>query len=159
MTSTNLCFRGHPLVPAVLTPSGKCRACARIREARRVRNRVSHRALVKRWKIAHPERNRKHQRDSARARFARERGGGGWAPAQWRTLLAEYGNICVCCHTPESLLRTGLILVPDHIRPLAKGGTNTLDNLQPLCHGKGGCNIRKGVQWIDYRAGFPIYFV
>jgi len=36
----------------------------------------------------------------------------------------------------------------DHIQPLARGGSNELDNLQLLC---GTCNVKKGISQPDYR--------
>src|SRR5580698_10745238 len=91
---------------------GPCLFCIRLRGQ----------ASARRWKAKHPEANRRLKRESQRARKHRLRASGSWTPAQWLALEAEYGNSCVCCHTPENLLRTGLILVPDHIRPISKGG-------------------------------------
>jgi 5-methylcytosine-specific restriction endonuclease McrA len=48
---------------------------------------------------------------------------------------------CLKCGTKENLTL-------DHIKPLIKGGLNTLDNLQTLC---GYCNSKKGKKEIDYR--------
>lgn len=39
-------------------------------------------------------------------------------------------------------------LTLDHVLPIAVGGSNTIDNAQPLC---AMCNSIKGVQHIDYR--------
>ena len=39
-------------------------------------------------------------------------------------------------------------LTVDHIVPLALGGSNTIDNIQPLCSA---CNGIKGCETTDYR--------
>lgn len=46
----------------------------------------------------------------------------------------ESGHRCVVCGSTESL-------TADHIVPVAKGGTNDLDNLQTMCEP---CNTFKG---------------
>lgn len=51
---------------------------------------------------------------------------------------------CLCCDTPHTVK----ILTEDHIVPLSKGGTDNIDNIQPLCRS---CNSSKGVKIIDYR--------
>ena len=56
-------------------------------------------------------------------------------------LLIEYGNACWIC---ESLFGENVVLHWDHIRPLAKQGTHTLDNLAPACDL---CNVRKNAVW------------
>jgi len=40
--------------------------------------------------------------------------------------------------TEKEIIAAGLKLVPDHVKALVNGGTNTIDNLQPLCNGIGG---------------------
>lgn len=70
----------------------------------------------------------------------RERGGGPLRAADVRRLFATY-KTCLCCYSAENL-------VLEHIRPLARGGTNAFENLQVLCNV---CNSRKGTHIIDYR--------
>ncbi|MBO5777220.1 MAG: HNH endonuclease [Clostridia bacterium] len=36
------------------------------------------------------------------------------------------------------------VLEIDHIKPIAKGGKTTIDNLQTLCHD---CNVKKGATY------------
>jgi len=112
----------------------------------------------KRWRQANPERRRSTQRLAQHVRRARLLNcEGRYTIEQWILLLESFGNGCLCCGRSESELKLfNLILTPDHVRPLAKGGCNSLENLQPLCYGKGGCNNRKHIRWIDYRAGFPL---
>jgi hypothetical protein len=48
------------------------------------------------------------------------------------------------------------MLVPDHVKAIADGGSNYISNIQPLCHSNkagaiGGCNNAKGAKHIDYR--------
>ena len=71
---------------------------------------------------------------------------------EWIALKAFYLNRCLCCGRVEAeLLARGLMLVPDHVQPLVMGGMNDRSNIQPLCHGKGGCNNKKGPRHLDYR--------
>ena len=116
------------------------------------------------WIKAHPEyyqQYRKLHPDKGKAnthnRRARKRGNGGtFTAAQWVALQVLHGCRCLCCGRDERVLQLlGLKLVPDHVRPLVKGGSNDIGNIQPLCHGRGGCNLHKSTKHIDYRPGFP----
>lgn len=49
-------------------------------------------------------------------------------------VLARLGEKCIACGSTENIR-------PDHVIPIAWGGTNDLENLQPLCHD---CNSSKG---------------
>lgn len=105
------------------------------------------------WNAEHPEECRKAARQQRRNRRARERNAEGkFTDQEFNLLKAFYANTCLCCLRHENeLLVLGLQLVPDHVLPLAKGGSNDISNIQPLCNGKGGCNNRKGVKYEDYR--------
>jgi len=85
-------------------------------------------------------------------RNARKRGvGGSFTATQWATLKRQYGHRCVSCWKTETELKAlGRKLVPDHIIPITKGGMNIITNLQPLCHGTGGCNNRKRARYVDF---------
>ena len=56
-------------------------------------------------------------------------------------VIALYGNRCLCCGAETAL-------TVDHVIPLARGGSDLLDNKQPLCKS---CNSSKGVKTVDYR--------
>lgn len=103
----------------------------------------------KRWQKDNPElaSATRHRR---RARLLGN--GGSFTAAEFIELKRRFGNQCLCCHRTEShLLELGLTLTPDHVIPLVRGGTNDIENIQPLCHGKGGCNNHKHAKYIDYR--------
>jgi hypothetical protein len=66
---------------------------------------------------------------------------------QWWALVAEMGWRCVRCGTDVS---TGA-LRKDHIVPIYRGGSDGIDNVQPLCVT---CNCAKGpddTNWVVYR--------
>ena len=63
---------------------------------------------------------------------------------QWYDLKAKYGNRCLCCGVSEAKGK----LTIDHIIPFSKGGTNWIENIQPLCQS---CNSKKQARVIDYR--------
>ena len=94
-------------------------------------NRERANAKNRRYQLRHPEKQRAinavfHARRSAA-------GGGGISPAEWRGVLAASLGMCVYCggHKRLSL---------DHIDPVARGGTNDVENVAAACRN---CNSSK----------------
>jgi HNH endonuclease len=86
-----------------------------------------------------------------RRRARKLSGGESFTTQEWTTLKRQYGYRCVCCWKPEAVLKAlGRTLSPDHIIALTKGGLDHVTNIQPLCHGKGGCNNRKHAKYVDF---------
>lgn len=76
-------------------------------------------------------------------RRARINGNGGtYTASEWVDLCKHYNNRCLCCN------RSDIELTVDHVVPVSRGGTNSIDNIQPLCTC---CNLKKGTKTIDYR--------
>jgi 5-methylcytosine-specific restriction endonuclease McrA len=68
---------------------------------------------------------------------------GSFSLEEWKNLCELYGNRCLACHEEK-------LLTIDHVIPLSRGGTNTIDNIQPLCRS---CNCQKSTKSTDYRTG------
>jgi 5-methylcytosine-specific restriction endonuclease McrA len=95
----------------------------------------------KAWRKANPERARKIQQVSRQAhkdtinalthnRRARIKGNGGsYTVAEWQALKATFDHRCLMCNRQEPEIK----LTVDHVMPISEGGSNTIDNLQPLC--------------------------
>jgi 5-methylcytosine-specific restriction endonuclease McrA len=45
---------------------------------------------------------------------------------EWQALLEQHDHKCVVCGTTENITR-------DHIIPLSKGGSDFIENIQPMC--------------------------
>ena len=119
--------------------------------ARYASNPTRKRVYSRKWKRKNPDKVRDHNR----VRRARKRVNGlsAYTPKQWRELKAFYDYKCLGCGLSETeIIDLGRVLVGDHVVPLAKGGSNDISNIQPLCHGTGGCNLKKGARHIDYRS-------
>lgn len=73
----------------------------------------------------------------------KKKNGGTITEKQWKELCDKYDNKCLCCG------RSDVKLTLDHVIPLTMGGSNTIDNAQPLCVS---CNSSKGNRrTTDYR--------
>lgn len=89
-----------------------------------------------------PQHRARHNLNTQRRNNLRRSKHGGWFTTQeWLSLCERYGNVCLACGKPGPLTQ-------DHVIPLSKGGSNSIDNIQPLCDR---CNKKKGTQIIDYR--------
>lgn len=114
------------------------------RKAWKEKNKERHRELQKRWINSHPEKSRRYV-NLRRARRLNQIA----IPYSEEQVLAKYGSNCHVCLLPIDLAanrrvgwenwQNGLHL--DHLIPLAKGGSDTIDNVRPA-HGL--CNIKKG---------------
>jgi len=63
---------------------------------------------------------------------------------EWQELKAFYNYKCLCCGRQEPEIK----LTRDHVLPLTQGGSDSIDNIQPLC---ARCNSKKTNKHIDYR--------
>lgn len=115
----------------------------------RKKNRERFAELNKRWRKDNPER----VVEIETLRRARKVGSNGsFTEREWQALKLFYKNRCLCCGKSErQLLKLGRILARDHVVALSCGGGNDISNIQPLCHGRGGCNNRKSTKNTDFR--------
>ena len=122
------------------------------------RNPDKARAAMRRWRKQHPEQHaadsrRRYSQDPAhfkaiieaspdrnsvrRAMRHRRReltkGQPSFTAAQWRQLVDHYEGRCAYCG------KQGPLTI-DHRMPLARGGSNTIDNILPACIA---CNVKK----------------
>lgn len=69
---------------------------------------------------------------------------------QWKDLCTFYNYTCLRCGRREP----DIVLSPDHVIPIARGGSNSIRNIQPLCLA---CNKKKYAKTIDYRQDFDMF--
>lgn len=65
---------------------------------------------------------------------------------EWEHLKAQYNWTCPCCGRREPEIS----LTEDHVIPLSRGGSNNIENIQPLCKE---CNCAKATKIIKYDIG------
>lgn len=75
-----------------------------------------------------------------RGRMSKAKDRGTHTQAEWRALCASIGG-CARCGSSGELTR-------DHVVPISRGGSDSIENIQPLCRS---CNSAKGTSTADYR--------
>jgi 5-methylcytosine-specific restriction endonuclease McrA len=97
-------------------------------------------AYHKQWRRDNPDKlSQKY-----RTRLARVRGAPGKHTLnEWNALKEKYRHTCPSCLRREPETK----LTADHIVPIARGGSNDISNIQPLCLS---CNAKKHLTTIRY---------
>ena len=80
---------------------------------------------------------------NSRRRAMKLRAEGSHTFGEWELLRKQYGYKCPACGKKES----EITLTEDHIIPLIKGGSDYIENIQPLCRS---CNSIKHTKIIKY---------
>ena len=84
--------------------------------------------------------------DDDRKRIRRERikmYGGCHSVGEWKLLKAQYNFTCPCCKKQEPEIK----LTRDHIIAICRGGSDNIENIQPLCVS---CNSKKSARAIRF---------
>ena len=112
---------------------------------------------VAEWKKAYALRNPEIRRQAKRRRRAKEQS---VLSESYTTdeVLALYGTDCFICSKPIDLTAPRQCGKPgwrhalhiDHLIPISRGGTDTLDNVRPT-HGE--CNIHKSIKTLEELVG------
>ncbi len=76
---------------------------------------------------------------NSQRRINKKKVGGFHTLGEWETLKAQYDWTCPSCGLQEPHIH----LTEDHIIPISKGGSNNIENIQPLCRS---CNSKKGTK-------------
>lgn len=123
--------------------AAKARYRERHREMLRERNREYHKRkpeMKTRYRKINREAWRMKHRVWEHNRRARVRNAeGSFTVQEWLDVCAKHDNRCAHCGLQVELTQ-------DHIIPLARGGTNWISNIQPLCRI---CNSRKHAKMPD----------
>lgn len=103
------------------------------------RSAAGKRGANSKWGTETSERERNNAKKRSE-RLAEARKKGTHTAEEWKEMLSFFGE-CVKCGSKERLCK-------DHIVPLYQGGSDGIDNLEPLCMS---CNSAKGPDDTDYR--------
>jgi 5-methylcytosine-specific restriction endonuclease McrA len=87
--------------------------------------------------------DRNKDRESIRAERMKQNGGS-HTKWEWINLCRKYKFTCLACGERKTLTE-------DHVIPVSLGGSDNIDNIQPLCMS---CNVKKHTKHIDYRPRF-----
>jgi len=104
---------------------------------------IDNKEAIKKRKSKYSKEHRIERRAREHTRRTQKKiNGGTYTKKQWIDLCNKYNNTCLMCG------KTNIKLTVDHIIPISKGGSNYIDNIQPLCLS---CNSKKHDHVIDLR--------
>lgn len=106
----------------------------------RQRHAELHRERNKQWRKKNREKTNEINR---RGYLQRRNVPGKHTVEEWQALKEHHAFRCVCCRRQEPKIT----LTRDHIKPITLGGSDDIDNIQPLC---GDCNSKKWAREIKY---------
>jgi 5-methylcytosine-specific restriction endonuclease McrA len=99
------------------------------------KNRKKRMNAVLDWRRKHPDKVREYNKNHTKAI-------GKHTLKEWEQLKKKFNYCCAACGRQEPFTDLWYEkLTEDHIIPVSKGGTNYIDNIQPLCII---CNCKKG---------------
>ena len=105
----------------------------KIKKKWNAKNREEHYRRVKEWRKNNWE---KLLMQNRRRRMLERNVPGSHTLGEWELLKKQYGYCCPSCGKCEPEIK----LTEDHIIPISKGGSNYIENIQPLCRS---CNCSK----------------
>lgn len=124
---------------------GSCKACRSILEKQNyAKNADYRRKYAANYRVENLDSVREMARRGAKIRNERlktSRANGRLTTSQKLEFVAKHGYVCMCCGKTEAITF-------DHVVPISKGGTDSIENMQLLCVS---CNSSKGSNVIDYR--------
>jgi 5-methylcytosine-specific restriction endonuclease McrA len=103
------------------------------KENNKDKQRAYDRKYRSKWKKEHKKENVFQYKRWRARKFGN---GGSHTIGEWETLKAQYNWTCLICGKQEPQIK----LTEDHIIPLSKGGSDNIENIQPLCKT---CNCKK----------------
>lgn len=111
----------------------------KLRETR-AKYKESKKKYSKMYRKKNPERTREIANRRLKRKFNAE---GSHTYGEWELLKKQYGFTCPSCKSKEPEIK----LTEDHIIPLSKGGSDYIENIQPLCRS---CNSSKSTKVVKY---------
>ncbi len=103
----------------------------------RIKNKL--RKTRKKWR----ENNKEKANFYSRQYQGKKKNGGTFTLKEWKNLKKQFKHTCPCCGKKEPEIKLEI----DHIIPISCGGTNRINNIQPLCRS---CNASKHTKIIQY---------